>query len=183
MSLSLNKNKIIFGLFIALCLSALLIYLSNIPLLTFNSHGELSESFSTVDELKQKAEVIVEVNISDAKAKKYNDVVFTLSSAEVKKIYKGDLQKKTYLNILETGGVHNNIEHTFEGEKTLKKQDNAILFLKKYNGPITNEEAYVILGMYQGKFKLDKSGAIIGKNKELPTDLNALTNKQSLNLE
>ncbi|MBA2939136.1 hypothetical protein HZF08_12545 [Paenibacillus sp. CGMCC 1.16610] len=182
MSLSLNKNKIILGLIIALCLSTLLIYLLNIPVLTFNSHGELSESFSTVDELKQKAEVIVEVNISDAKAEKYNEVVFTLSNAEVKKIYKGELQNKTSINILETGGVHNHIEHTFEGEKTLKKQDTAILFLKKYNGPVT-KEAYVILGMYQGKFKLDKSGTVIGKNKELPTGLNAITNKHNLNLE
>lgn len=89
MSLSLNKNKLIFGLIIAICLSALLIYLSNIPVLTFNSHGELSESFSTLDELKQKAEAIVEVNISDAKAEKYNDVVFTLSNAEVKRYIKG----------------------------------------------------------------------------------------------
>ncbi|KPV59667.1 hypothetical protein QJ48_09760 [Paenibacillus sp. A3] len=179
----LNKKKITYGIIILFIMSALLIHLMNVPIFSLNIHGELSESFKTVDELKQKADIIVEADVVKANSIKYNNVVFTLSDVVIKKTYKGHLQNNEYIKILETGGVYNNIEHTFEGQKTLKRQEKAILFLKKYVGPVTKDQAYTVLGVYQGKFNLDSSGNIVSKNLEYTTQLDLITNKNELNLE
>ncbi|WP_010499914.1 hypothetical protein [Paenibacillus elgii] len=183
MFLGLKRKTVTFGIIALLITTALLIHLLNVPIVTVNSYGELSESFKTVDGLKQKADIIVETDVMKANPIKYNNVVFTVSDVVIKKAYKGHHQINEQIKILETGGVYNNIEHTFEGQKTLKSQEKAILFLKKYVGPVTKDQAYTVLGVYQGKFNLDSSGNIISKKVEHPTQLDLIANKNQLNLE
>lgn len=43
----------------------------------------------------------------------------------------------------------------------LTKDNEAIVYLKKYIGPVVAEDAYIITGEYAGRFKLDKTGKII----------------------
>ncbi|MGM0885074.1 MAG: hypothetical protein ACQEXQ_29035 [Bacillota bacterium] len=40
------------------------------------------------------------------------------------------------------------------------QNDKFVLFLHKYEGPVTSEEAFVISGFYQGKFRIDDKGKI-----------------------
>jgi len=55
---------------------------------------------------------------------------------------------------LETGGQIDNKEYSIEGNDVLRENEKAILFLEKYEGPVA-EDAYVVLGVYQGKFKIN----------------------------
>ncbi|HIW34988.1 MAG TPA: hypothetical protein IAA29_19610 [Candidatus Paenibacillus intestinavium] len=42
-----------------------------------------------------------------------------------------------------------------------KDTSKLFLFLKPYTGPITDSNAYIITGVYQGKFKISKAGELI----------------------
>lgn len=152
----------------------------NVPLFTIHSTGELSESFSTTDSFKTNADLIVEMKKTGGKSFKYEGVAFTLSTGSVTAIYKGKLADKKEIKILETGGVVHHIKYTFEGHEVLKNNDTAIVFLRKYNGPATDEEAYVILGEFQGKFKLDAEGNIIDPHKYLSEPLKSIRSKAEL---
>lgn len=59
--------------------------------------------------------------------------------------------KGTHVKVLELGFISMTIIDP--------KQKNYLLFLKKYEGPVSND-AYVISGVYQGKLKIDKAGKI-----------------------
>ncbi len=43
---------------------------------------------------------------------------------------------------------------------SIKEFKNKLLFLEKYVGPVTNS-AYVVTGVYQGKFTIDKNNKLI----------------------
>ncbi|WP_144936850.1 cytochrome c maturation protein CcmE [Paenibacillus sp. 32O-W] len=164
----------------AVVLLAGAVYFSNIPLLAINSTGELSEYYSSIDELSQRADIIVQVEKTGGKSFKYEDVPFTLSQAKIQQSYKGSKPAGERIVILETGGIIHNIEYTFEGNKILRDKDRAVLFLKKYTGPVTNEDAYVILGVFQGKFKLGGKDGIIHSSDHLSKDLAKLRTKHEL---
>lgn len=163
---SWSTKKIILSVTLLLAIATVLFfYINQIPVMKINMSGELSEGFQSIEELTNSSEIIAKVNIQNSKSISYEDVVFSLASANVMKVFKGDYPNQT-ITILETGGIKNNIEYVFEDNKTLKKNEQAILFLRKYNGPIT-KDAYVILGVFQGKFLLEKDSnhVINGKNK------------------
>lgn len=79
----------------------------------------------------------------------YNNADFKVSGAQVKKVIKGDQQLVSKaIQVLEIAAFSRN-EH--------KKN---LLFLEKYVGPVIND-AYVIAGVYQGKFSIDKDDKLI----------------------
>ncbi|QDX92397.1 hypothetical protein C2W64_01370 [Brevibacillus laterosporus] len=116
-----------------------------------NLSGDVQENFDSIDDLKESSEVIAEVEIMKDEGFEYRNVIFTLSESKLQKVYKGDFKEGDTLEILETGGFKDGVEYTFEGNEVLKEKDTAIVFLEKYEGPVA-ENAYVIKGVYQGKF-------------------------------
>ncbi|MBP1999991.1 hypothetical protein J2Z69_001010 [Paenibacillus shirakamiensis] len=125
---------------------------SSIPVV--NVSGDLNKVFKTVSDLKNNAPLIIEAEVVKGTSFEYNHVIFTKNNLLVKKVYKGDLQGKQNIDILETGGISDNKEFVLEGNPVSKPGEKLVLFLKKYDGPVT-EDAYTIEGAYQGKFTFD----------------------------
>lgn len=145
-----------------------------------DSSGELERIYSSVEELKNDAEFMVDIRVNSTQSLQYKEVVFTLSEVNVNQVYSGMLNTKN-ITILETGGIYNNRNHTFNGNEALKTGDEAVLFIKKYEGPVA-QDVYVILGVYQGKFSL-KDGDEIIPSKEVMPGLESLRKKSDLILE
>gem|GEM_PF-1884455 len=116
--------------------------------------GDVNESFSSIEQLKDNSQLIAEVEIEKSDSFPYKHVVFTLSEAKLLHVYKGEVQNDETIKILETGGYKDGTEYTFEGNKVFTEKETAIVFLEKYEGPIV-DYAYVIKGGYQGKFVTD----------------------------
>ncbi|MGE7823308.1 hypothetical protein [Paenibacillus sp. NPDC093718] len=113
----------------------------------------IAKAYENIDELANDSEVIAQVIIRETSPMTYLDVPFTISEADVKKTYKGTVLDKS-IQILETGGLINNIQFSANGHEVFRNNEQAVVFLKKYEGPI-GENLYMIAGIYQGKFKLD----------------------------
>ncbi|MED1919810.1 hypothetical protein P4V64_31525 [Bacillus thuringiensis] len=120
--------------------------------------GDVVEGFDSIKKLNESAEVIAEVEINESKSFQYKNVVFTLSDAKVKQLYKGDVDPENVIKILETGGYKDGTEYTFEGNEVFETGEKAYVYLEKYEGPVA-EDAYVIKGVYQGKF-LEEEGKL-----------------------
>ncbi|WP_135549230.1 hypothetical protein [Paenibacillus cymbidii] len=152
-----KRNKIVvLSAITFIAIIGFIVYTLNIPLRTVDTGGELTKGYSSVNDLKDSSELIAEVLIADSDALKYKNVVFTVQSAQVQKLFKGNADTKN-IQILETGGVYGNVEYTFEKNKVMKKGEKAVVFLEKYKGPIL-KDAYVILGVFHGKFTFDEDG-------------------------
>ncbi|NUU62621.1 hypothetical protein [Paenibacillus agri] len=119
-------------------------------------HGDLAFNYTTVQDITYDSDSIYEVSVTNTNSFEYKDIVFTLSEASVNNLFNGE--DISTVKILETGGTLNNVEYLFEEGGVLKPGDTAIVYLKKYIGPIPEAQgAYVISGVYQGKFDMDKS--------------------------
>lgn len=141
-------------------------------------HGDLSKSYKSVDELKKEADLIAEVKIEDTSPFTYHDVVFTLSDAYVNKAFKGNPGSK--IKILETGGVIGNKSYIFEDNPVFSSKERAIVFLQRYTGPVS-KDSYVILGVYEGKFKYSNGNSLIPpRTKEI--QLNTINKLADLGL-
>ncbi|MFC4101512.1 hypothetical protein [Paenibacillus xanthanilyticus] len=123
--------------------------------------SQLETYVTSLEELTAKASDIVEVEILDQQETiEYGGVVFTVSSAKVISTQKGPLASGAIMNVLETGGVMSNgQEFKFNGIPVAKKKEKLFLFLETYQGPIT-QDAYVPIGAYQGKFKVENDKVI-----------------------
>lgn len=138
-------------------------------------HGDIIDGYETVKELQDAADIVAQVEVSESSNIVYDELPFTLNTSTVKKVYKG--QEKESIDILETGGFIDDIEYTFEENPVLKKKEKAVVFLQKYEGPIASD-AYVILGVFQGKFKL-KDGKL-EPSKDVDGELETIYNLDSL---
>lgn len=118
----------------------------------------IAESFDSIQELKDRAELIALVSIKNTKPLSAGGVTFTVSESELMEVFKGKAPQ-TVINILETGGIENGKMISYDGNTVMQKNDQAIVFLERYVGPIV-DDAYVILGVYQGKFVVDKDRII-----------------------
>ena len=143
-----------------------------------DTHASLVHDYTTVAELKQEADIIAEVQINQSQATKYKDLVFTISEAKVMKTFKGTVSDN--LNILETGGTFQDTKYMLNGNEAFSTGNKAIVFLERYEGPIA-ENAYVILGVYEGKFQMN--GSKLTASKEISPDLNRVHSLIDLQLK
>ncbi|MBH5317781.1 hypothetical protein I6N90_08185 [Paenibacillus sp. GSMTC-2017] len=107
---------------------------------------DLAEEYKTLDVMKQKSPLIVEVKLTGESEKiKYEGANFTLSSAQVLDVVKGEQKYEGQtIKIFEIAAF--NIHLT-------KNSDRFLLFLIPYEGPVTST-GFVISGVYQGKFEV-----------------------------
>lgn len=133
--------------------------------------GDLSDVFNNMDQLKQKSSDIIEVNILDTETIVYNDMPFTISKAKVISKVKGKISEGEDIKLIETGGKYKlsgenpkevkgqEVEWAFEGVRVMQPGEHLVLFVKEFVGPQI-KDAYIPLGVYQGKFKVNKDGNV-----------------------
>ncbi len=109
----------------------------------------LSEHFDTLNDLKQGATNIVEVEVLDHYVVTQGDMPFTISNVKTLTSIKGDTKKDDKIKVIETGDT------SFGGINVMQAGEHLILFVKPFVGPQVTG-AYVILGVWQGKFKVGK---------------------------
>ncbi|MGO4548175.1 hypothetical protein AB4Z29_25640 [Paenibacillus sp. 2TAB23] len=117
-----------------------------------DSSSDLAVIYSSLDALKADSEFIAEVKLTGVSKKlpEYEGARFSLTEVEVQDVIKGD---ERY-----SGQVISLIG--FVPLSTTKKSDRFVLFLHRYEGPVVSEEAYVVSGAFQGKFRIDDNANI-----------------------
>ncbi|MNI03087.1 hypothetical protein D3C73_559820 [compost metagenome] len=151
------RNKFTYVVFLLLTI----IVVSSIVLIEKNKKsdsvvsisGEFERMYESVESLHIDSDLVLEVTAGNVHTLKYEGLVFSLTDSFVKKVYKGPNPGPS-INILETGGLFEGIAYIFEGNPVFKSNESAVVFLKKYIGPVA-ENAYYITGSIQGKFKID----------------------------
>lgn len=113
---------------------------------------DLANIYPTLTELSSDSSLIAEINLTGKTEEvTYEGANFVINGAEVIDVVKGDPSLKGKdINILEV--------KSFSMNRT-KKTDHFILFFQKYDGPVTSD-AYVITGVYQGKYSIDENNFI-----------------------
>ncbi|MBN6889488.1 hypothetical protein ACUXCC_004768 [Cytobacillus horneckiae] len=180
-----RKRYIILGIgLISLLSFYLLLKITNYPIFTKSFGVSVITEYNELKELENDSSVIVDITVNENEYFTYEDVPFTLSELKINKVFKGELMEGDSINILETGGVVNNIEYTAEHDEILKERENAILFLYKYEGPIKEGvEKYVISGLYQGKFKYVNTPDSITPSEENQGELATIESVEDLNFK
>lgn len=146
-----------------------------------HSHDSLdivpTEMFKNIEELAKHSPIVIVGQIkSDSKSFEYSSATFFESQIQVKNIYrdtKANLTKNQNITLLQ-----NDIN---EVDPIVKKGEKVLLFLKKYDGPVI-KNAYRIVGLYQGHFKVDNSGKLVtvGNSNEHKLDTKTVPNLNSL---
>lgn len=135
-------------------------------------------TFSSIDELEEYSELVVLVEFTgDREYYQRNDekgrpmVKLSKSTVEVKKVLKGDVQKKDTITVFEDAYIADDRYITTEGYKWMNEDGKYILFLRSQ--PVN--DTYVINGIYQGKYDVN----IKTKAKEYENKKDAFLDPQS----
>lgn len=115
--------------------------------------ASLQTYYNALEEITTDSDLIVEVELTGKSEDiNYKDADFKVTEAQVKKVLKGSEELTSQaIRILEVAVFNMNQQN--EHKKRL-------LFLEKYEGPVT-QNAYVVAGVYQGNFKIDKDDKLI----------------------
>lgn len=129
---------------------------------TFNSprgSAQLTEHYYSLDELAEATPTVVSGKL-DGKSEKieYKGITFIKSEIKLKEVY------RDYFDDLEKGDTITLLQTYVEEDPIVEKNDEVLLYLKKYDGPVI-KDAYRIVGLMQGHFKLDKDGKYLLKKK------------------
>lgn len=146
-------KKIILGLAIVSFLFSIG-FLYNTINVTQKAHVKLDYEAKDLKTLSKDSEFIVSGIVEESRDVDINGVKFQISKFKIDQSIKGDFLNKDYIEIIQTVGIAE--------ESLIIKNNNLLLFLEKYVGPIENE-AYVIKGLYQGQYKI-KNNKIKGVN-------------------
>lgn len=152
------------------------IYLSFIAPKQLEMGLSVDHAYTSVDEMKKAADLIVEGTALSQKTVDYEGVLFTTSVLQVDQVLKGKLKEKE-IAVLETGGFDGKNHLTMEENRVMDPSRRYILFLEKYKGPVA-KDAYVITGAYQGKFAVD--GQRVEAPKQVNPKIETIDSKQAL---
>lgn len=179
-----KKGFLILGIgFSLLLLSFILVKTTNYPVYSQTMGVSVTNKYETISEIENDSSIIVNATVKENESFMYKDVPFTKSVLTINEVYKGDIQKGDSINLLETGGVIDNVEYTVETDTTLKSNEDAILFLTEYEGPILEDtKKYVVSGVYQGKFRMNEDNSIISSELN-DGELSGIRLFEELNLE
>lgn len=121
--------------------------------------------FENTDELLKHAYDVIHIEVSGRNETiEYGEMLFTLTDATVIQDSFSLFENEQNILIFETGGITDKKEVTFGDEGLLKKGNEYLVYVQKYEGPVTNKESYVVLGVYQGRFDV-KDGEISHSRK------------------
>lgn len=127
--------------------------------------AETNKHYSTLEELKKDAPVIIEGTVIKQETIVHGDLPFTISQIEVRNSFKGKIEKNSMIKIIETGGIYKpngkpgedlpSVSLQLEGGTTVKDGEDFFFFLEPFVGPQV-ENAFIPLAIHQGKIKIDK---------------------------
>lgn len=112
--------------------------------------------YETLETLIGESKLVVAVKVKDeAEVMNYENATFTKNQVEIQDVILGGGQLKgTNVEVLELGDIS-------KGDKAvLQPGKEYLLFLQTYEGPVTSD-AYVVTGVYQGKFELTDENKLV----------------------
>ncbi len=130
----------------------------------------LARTFTSVYEMSRASDLVVEVEVMTEPATiRYGGVLFALNRVKVQRVLKGPAGLAE-LNVLDNGGIFRGEEYAMGGMPLMHQKDRFLLFLYKYKGPVTDKDAYMITGVWQGKVRITPSGRLefVGPTEEQP---------------
>jgi hypothetical protein len=129
-------------------------------------HAQLAMPFNTLDELSVASPIVIRCKLQGKnEGFIYSEVEFVKSKVKVLNIFRSDedFMENETIAVLQT---------YIEEDPILSKNNEYVLFLRKYDGPVT-DNAYIIVGAMQGQFNV--------KNEKLYSKTN-LKNKLNENI-
>lgn len=134
---------------------------------TSPSCAKLTYMAENFDDLISNSSLIIEAVPTEKQEEiTYLQTSFTTTNIKVKQVFKGTLNENE-ITLLQTN---------IEDDPLVKKGGRVLLFLQKYDGPIT-KNAYVCKGLYQGNYDIDANGSLTSRidlkshNPKLSKDL------------
>lgn len=119
----------------------------------------VTESFRHIDELATRSPVVIVGKVSShPKSFEYRSVTFFKSDIHVQSVYRDvshELARTDTITLL---------QNDMEEGPLVKRGENVLLYLQKYEGPVI-ENAYRIVGLQQGHFKVNRMGTLTSVGK------------------
>lgn len=155
-NMSKSLSIILFcGILSILCISALVVG----SLTGLLGDVVLVDNYGSIDDLIKDSPIIAIGTVDSSNNEiRYGEVTFALTKFRVETTVRGAVSDT--INILQT---------KISSDPLLKKGDRMVLFLVKYEGPIT-EDAYRMKGLYQGQYKIEGTKIIKNKDNKLTGD-------------
>jgi len=153
-----------------------------------NVSGKMVKYYEDTSALINDSSSAIEGKVVENKYDIYNEVHFTISTVVVTDVLENNdnINKGDKITVLQTGGIFNynsdetnkksfdtgqqmkdgqQFEVVFEDAPVIKENKKVILFLQKYEGPISCQ--YVTSGDFQGRFLVDENtDTVISQNKD-----------------
>lgn len=106
--------------------------------------------YETLEELTNSSDIVAEIVPGDSKQLiEYKNAKFTLIDTKIKDIFVGNSSlNNSTIKVLELG------DYQVGDTQLVQSGERYLIFLRKYVGSVTSEEAYVPVGVYQGKLKI-----------------------------
>lgn len=120
----------------------------------------LTKEYTSMAQMIKDTPYIVEVEVkTNPETIDYDGVLFSKNQVKIVEVLKGSLELGEII-ILDNGGEYQGKEYAIGGMPLLHEGDKYLLFLYEYKGPVTNDKAYMIKGVWQGKIKMDAFGQL-----------------------
>lgn len=114
----------------------------------------VTESFRHIDDLATRSPIVLVGKVSShPKSFEYHSVTFFESDIHVQRVYRDVSQKLKQTDTITL------LQNDMEEDPLVKVGENVLLYLQKYEGPVI-ENAYRIVGLQQGHFKVDRTGTL-----------------------
>lgn len=122
--------------------------------------GSLAREYTSISEMAEESPLVVEVKVlTDPFTITHEGLLFAKNRVKVVRELKGP-GGLSEITVLDNGGLYHGQEYAMGGMPLLHAGDRYLLFLYKYQGPITDEDAYMISGVWQGKVKIGWGGGL-----------------------
>lgn len=119
----------------------------------------VTESFRHIDDLATSSPIVIVGKVSSApKPFTHQSVTFFESHIQVQRVYRdvnGQLKSADTITLL---------QNDMEEDPLVKRDETVLLYLQRYEGPVM-ENAYRIVGLQLGHFKVNRTGTLTSVGK------------------
>ncbi|WP_214810752.1 hypothetical protein [Exiguobacterium sp. s181] len=119
----------------------------------------VTESFRHIDDLATSSPIVIVGKVRSApKPFTHQSVTFFESHIQVQRVYRdvnGQLKSADTITLL---------QNDMEEDPLVKRDETVLLYLQRYEGPVM-ENAYRIVGLQLGHFKVDRTGTLTSVGK------------------
>lgn len=119
----------------------------------------VTESFRHIDDLATRSPVIIVGKVSShPRSFEYHSVTFFESDIHVQRVYRDVSQELKQTDTITL------LQNDMEEDPLVRRGENVLLYLQKYEEPVI-ENAYRIVGLQQGHFKVNRTGTLTSVGK------------------